>query len=71
MADIRPSMAEVATPTTEVPKARPRPLMGAAKAVRMACRSAEPSSVKTTPLKVSTMPRKVPSMPSITSKPMR
>ena len=35
----------------EVPKASPRPLIGAASAVRMACRSAEPSSVKTTPLK--------------------
>jgi hypothetical protein len=69
--DIRPSMAEAATPATEVPKARPRPWMGAASAARMACRSAEPSSANTAPRKVTTMPMKVPSMPSITSRPTR
>ena len=68
---MRPSMAEVATPATEVPKAKPRPLMGAASAARMACRSAEPSSANTAPLNVTTMPRNVPSMPSITSSPIR
>ncbi|MCY1540178.1 hypothetical protein D9M68_758020 [compost metagenome] len=71
MADMRPSMAELATPATEVPKEMPRPLMGAASAPRMAPRSAEPSSANTAPLKVTTMPRKVPSMPSMTSRPMR
>ena len=64
-------MADAATPATEVPNDRPSPLMGAASAERMACRSVEPSSAKTAPLKVTTMPRKVPSMPSITSKPTR
>ena len=38
-ADIRPSIADAATPATEVPKARPRPLTGAASEARMACRS--------------------------------
>jgi hypothetical protein len=64
-------MAEAATPATEVPNDRPRPLMGSAKAPRMACTSAEPSSANTAPLKVSTMPKKVPSMPSMTNKPTR
>ena len=43
----------------------------AARALRMACRSVEPSRANTAPLKVITMPKKVPSMPSITSKPTR
>ena len=71
MADISPSMAEPATPATEVPKEMPSPLMGAASAPRIAPRSAEPSSANTAPLKVTTMPRKVPSMPSMTSRPIR
>ena len=64
-------MAEAATPATEVPNDSPRPRIGSAKAVRIACRSVEPSSVNTAPLKVTTMPMKVPSIPSITSRPTR
>ena len=71
MADIRPSMADAATPATEVPNDRPRPLIGSASAERMACRSVEPSNANTAPLKVTTMPRKVPSIPSMTSRPTR
>ena len=70
-ADIKPSMAEVATPATDVPNDRPRPLMGAANAERMACKSVVLSSANTAPLSVTTIPRKVPSMPSITSRPTR
>ena len=68
-ADISPSIAEAATPATEVPKASPRPLIGAASAARIACRSAEPSTANTAPRKVTIRPRKVPSMPSMTSRP--
>ena len=70
-ADSRPSIAEAATPATEVPNASPNPLIGAASAARIACRSVVPSSAKTAPFKVTTIPRKVPSMPSITSRPTR
>ena len=64
-------MADAATPATEVPKARPKPLTGAASAARMVGRSVVLSSANTAPLRVTTMPRKVPSMPSNTSKPTR
>jgi hypothetical protein len=64
-------MAEVATPATEVPKARPRPLMGSEKAARIPATLLEPSSAKTAPLSVTTMPKKVPNMPSMTSKPTK
>ena len=64
-------MADAATPATEVPKDKPRPLIGAASALRMAARSVEPSSANTAPLKVMTIPTKVPSMPSMTSRPTR
>ena len=71
MADSRPSMADAATPATEVPNDRPRPLMGAASAPRIASRLDEASSAKTAPLKVTTMPKKVPNMPSMTNRPTR
>ena len=70
-ADSRPSMAEVATPAIEVPKAKPRPLTGAASEARMACRSVALSSARPVPRSVTTIPRKVPSMPSKTSRPTR
>ena len=70
-ADISPSMADAATPATEVPNDRPSPLMGAASAARIDSRLDEASSAKTAPLKVTTMPRKVPSMPSMTRSPTR
>ena len=71
MADINPKAADVATPATDVPKAKPSPLMGSEKAARMAWMLLVPSKANTAPLRVTTMPRKVPSMPSITSKPTR
>ena len=64
-------MADEATPASEVPNARPRPLIGAAKAERIDCRSVVPSSAKTAPLSVTTMPKKVPNIPSITSSPTK
>ena len=64
-------MAEVATPATEVPKAKPRPLMGSENAARTPAIELEPSSANTAPLSVTTMPKKVPSMPSMTSRPTR
>ena len=70
-ADSKPSMAEAATPATEVPNDRPRPLMGAASAARIDSRLDDASSAKTAPWNVTTMPRKVPSMPSMTSRPTR
>ena len=70
-ADTRPSMADAATPATEVPNARPRPFTGAASAARMVARSAVLSSACTAPCSVTTMPMKVPSMPSSTSRPTR
>ena len=70
-ADSRPSIADAATPATEVPKASPNPLTGAASDARMACRSVVLSSAMTAPLRVTTMPKKVPSMPSSTSSPTR
>ena len=70
-ADISPNMAEAATPATEVPKASPKPLMGAANAARIACRSVLPSREKAAPFSVTTMPRKVPNMPSITNNPTK
>jgi hypothetical protein len=71
MADSRPSIAEAATPATEVPNDRPSPLMGAASAERIDSRLVDASSANTAPLKVTTMPRKVPSIPSMTSSPTR
>ena len=68
---IKPSMAEVATPATEVPKAKPKPLMGSENAARMPAMLLLPSSANTAPLSVTTMPKKVPSMPSMTSRPTR
>ena len=68
---ISPSMAEVATPATEVPKAKPRPLIGSENAARTPAMLFEPSSAKTAPLSVTTMPKKVPNMPSITNRPIR
>ena len=68
---IKPSMAEVATPATEVPKARPKPLMGSEKAARIPAMLLLPSSANTAPLSVTTMPKKVPSMPNMTSSPTR
>ena len=70
-ADMRPSMADAATPATEVPKASPRPFTGAESEERTACRSVALSSARPVPLSVTTMPRKVPSMPSSTRKPAR
>ena len=64
-------MAEAATPATEVPKATPRPLIGAARPALMDSSSVEPSSASTAPPRVSTMPMKVPSRPSMTSSPTR
>ncbi len=66
-----PSMAEVATPATEVPNASPRPLIGSENAARMPAMLLLPSSAKTAPLSVTTMPKKVPSMPSMTKRPTR
>ncbi|MNT70587.1 hypothetical protein D3C72_2089920 [compost metagenome] len=70
-ADNSPSIADVATPATEVPNAKPRPLTGAASEARMACRSVAVSSAMPVPRRVATMPRNVPSMPSSTSRPTR
>ena len=69
--ELNPNMAEAATPATDVPKARLKPLIGAAKPSRMACSSVLPSRANTAPCKVSTMPTKVPSKPSITSRPTK
>ncbi len=67
----RPSMAEAATPATDVPKASPSPLTGAERELRMADSSVALSSATPVPRSVSTMPMKVPSMPSSTSRPAR
>ena len=67
----RPSAAAVAMPAIEVPKAKPRPLTGAASESRMACRSLAVSSAMPVPRNVAIMPSKVPSMPSSTSRPAR
>ncbi|MCY1218774.1 hypothetical protein D9M72_307250 [compost metagenome] len=64
-------MADVATPATEVPKAKPSPFTGAASEARIACRSVAVSSAMPVPRSVDTMPRNVPSMPSSTSSPTR
>ncbi len=71
MAAMSPSMAEAATPATDVPNDRPRPLMGSASAARIDSRLVDVSRANTAPLKVTTIPRKVPSMPSMTSRPTR
>ena len=71
MADIRPSIADEATPATDVPNANPKPLMGTEKAERIACRSVVPSKANTAPLSVTTMPKNVPSMPNITNNPTK
>ncbi|SIL21982.1 Uncharacterised protein [Mycobacteroides abscessus subsp. abscessus] len=64
-------MADVATPATDVPNAKPSPLTGSASDARMDSRSTELSSASPVPFSVATMPRKVPSMPSSTSSPTR
>jgi len=70
-AETSPSIAEAATPASEVPNASPRPLTGAASEARMADTSDALSSAMPVPLSVTTMPTKVPSMPSSTSNPAR
>ena len=70
-AESRPSIAEVATPAIEVPKATARPSTGAPSEPRMACRSVALSSASPVPRRVAIMPSKVPSMPSSTSSPTR
>ena len=64
-------MADAATPATDVPNARPNPLMGSASAARIDSRLDETSMADTVPLNVTTMPKNVPSMPSMTSSPTR
>ena len=68
---ISPSMAEAATPATEVPNASPRPRTGADSASRMASSPSAPASAAPVPFRATTMPPKVPSMPSSTSRPLR
>ena len=64
-----PSMAEALTPAAEVPKARERPVIGAARPARSAATSPLAPRASRAPRRVSKRPRKVPSRPTITSRP--
>ena len=69
--DANPRMSEVATPESEVPKARASPAIGAKRDRRRASISEVVWSAARAPLKVSTSPTKVPMSPSRTSAPIR